>query len=179
MAPPKELGLGKTITQQTRCVYGTRDAGMIWKETYRSCLEELGFLSGRASPCCFWHPKWEVSLVVHGGDFTSLGLDEGLDKLEEGLKTKFEIKIRGRMGEHHECKEMRILNRVVTLTESGLTYEADPRHVELLAKSLGLEDCKPVATPGIKRSFEDEVMDLPIAQEPDVVSQITTGTKGE
>ena len=33
MAPPKELGIGKTITQQTRCVYGTRDAGMIWEET--------------------------------------------------------------------------------------------------------------------------------------------------
>ena len=29
MAPPKELGLGKAITQQTRCMYGTRDAGML------------------------------------------------------------------------------------------------------------------------------------------------------
>ena len=63
------------------------------------------------------------------------------------------------------------------ITAEGLLYEADPRHVELLAKSLGLEDCNPVATPGIKKLFEDEVMDLPIAQEPDVVSQVTTNTK--
>ena len=35
-----------------------------------------------------------------------------------------------------------------------LLYEADPRHVELLVKSMGLEGCKPVATPGIKREFE-------------------------
>ena len=150
MAPPKELGIGKTITQQTRCVYGTRDAGMIWEETYRSCLEELGFQSGRASPCCFWHPEWEVSLVVHDDDFTSLGLDDGLDKLEEGLKTKFEIKVRGRMGEHHECKQMRILNRVVTLSESGLTYEADPRHAELLIRNMAVSNS--VGTPGVKDS---------------------------
>ena len=51
MAPPKELGRGKMITQQTKCVYGTHDAGMIWEETYRQCLEDLGFISGRASPC--------------------------------------------------------------------------------------------------------------------------------
>ena len=29
MAPPKQLGLGKIIMQRTKCVYGTRDAGMI------------------------------------------------------------------------------------------------------------------------------------------------------
>ena len=124
---------------------------MIWEETYRSCLEELGFQSGRASPCCFWHPEWDVSLVVHGDDFASLGLDEGLDKLEEGLKTKFEIKVRGRMGEHHELKEMRILNRVVTLSESGLTtYEADPRHAELLVRNMAVSNS--VSTPGVKDS---------------------------
>ena len=35
MAPPKKFGLAKIITQQTKCVYGTRDAGTIWEETYR------------------------------------------------------------------------------------------------------------------------------------------------
>ena len=88
--------------------------------------------------------------MVHGDDSTSLGLDEGLDKLEEGLKTKFEIKVRGRMGEHHELKEMRILNRVVTLTESGLTYEADPRHAELLVRNMAVSNS--VGTPGVKGS---------------------------
>ena len=97
MAPPKELGLGKMITQQTKCVYGTRDAGMIWEETYRQYLEELGFISGRASPCCFHHPEWKLSLVAHGDDFTALGVDASIDKLEAGLKASFEIKVRGRI----------------------------------------------------------------------------------
>ena len=51
-------------------------------------------------------------------------------------------------------------------------YEADPRHVELLAKSLGLENCKPVATPGLKVPFVDEVMDLPITNEPETISSL-------
>ena len=43
--------------------------------------------------------------------------------------------------------------------------EADPRHVELLAKSMGLEGCKPVATPGLKVPFDEKVMDLPVSED--------------
>ena len=134
MAPPKELGLDKNITQQTKCVYGTRDAGMIWEETYRQCLEDLGFVSGRTSPRCVHHPEWKLSLVVHSGDFTALGGDASIDKLEAGPKASFEIKTRGRIGEHLPRKEMRISNRIVTLTDKGILYEANPRHAELLVR---------------------------------------------
>ena len=54
MTPPKELGLPKSLlAKQMKCVYGTRDAGMIWEDTYRAALEQMGFTAGRASPCCF------------------------------------------------------------------------------------------------------------------------------
>ena len=46
--------------------------------------------------------------------------------------------------------EIRILNRIVRITESGLEYEADPRRVDLITQSLDLENSKPVATPGVK-----------------------------
>ena len=91
MAPPKELGLGTMLTQQTKCVYGTRDAGMIWEETYRQCLGDLGFISSRASPCCFYQPVWQLSLVAHGDDYTALGVDESIDKLEARLEASLEI----------------------------------------------------------------------------------------
>ena len=51
MSPPREIGLGKMITQQTKCVHGKRNAGIIWEKTYRQCLEDLGFISGKAGPC--------------------------------------------------------------------------------------------------------------------------------
>ena len=39
------------------------------------------------------------------------------------------------MGDNAPYKTMRILNRIVTLTPNGLTYEADPRHGELLVRN--------------------------------------------
>ena len=44
MSPPKELGMPKSLlAKQMNCVYDTRDAGMIWEETYRAALEEISF----------------------------------------------------------------------------------------------------------------------------------------
>ena len=86
MAPPKQLGLPKSLfAKQMNCVYGTRDAGMIWEETYRAALEQMGFTAGRASPCCFVHKDRGLHLVVHGDDLTALGLQPDLDWYETEL----------------------------------------------------------------------------------------------
>ena len=164
---PPELGLPKdTVGKLERCMYGTRDAGAIWESCYVDCLVNLGFVQGNASPCCFWHPDWKVSVVVHGDDFTALGTDAALDKYEEGLRKSFECKIRGRLGvEPQDLKEIRLLNRIIRITSTGLLYEADPRHAELLAQSMGLDNCKQVATPGVKKEFTDDIMDLPISDD--------------
>ena len=117
MQLPKELGLpSHFVAKQVRCVYGTRDAGAIWEDTYRQALESLGFVSGVASPCCFYHSQRGVSTVVHGDDITSLGIDKDLDWLREGLSKSFELKVRGRVGEGVPgTNDMRILNRVVEM----------------------------------------------------------------
>ena len=134
---------------------------MIWEDCYVQALISLGFEQGLSSPYSFFHKAWGVSVVVHGDDFTALGTDEALDKYEKGLATHFELKIKGRPGDDpDDCKEKRVLNRIVRIDSNGLHYEADPRHVELLAKSLGLEECKTVVTPGVKRPFEDDTMNL-------------------
>ena len=75
MAFPKELGLpSNMVGKLVRCAYGTRDAGAIWEDTYRGALEAMGFVSGISSPCCFHHPERHLHLVVHGDDFTCMGL---------------------------------------------------------------------------------------------------------
>ena len=143
--PPHMVGL------QVRCVYGIRDAGSIWEDTYGHCLESAGFKSGISSPCVFYHALRNVTCVVHGDDFTSLGDDDALDWVEGVLAESFDIKVRGRLGTG--CpgdNEIRILNRIVRITEQGLEYEADPRHVDLISQSLNLQHSKSVATPGVK-----------------------------
>ena len=48
---------------------------------------------------------------------------------------------------------MNILNRIITWENGfGIKYEADQRHGEILVESMGLQDAKPVSTPGIKES---------------------------
>ena len=171
---PPELGLPRnTVAKLERCMYGTRDAGAIWETCYVDCLVDMGFVQGSGSPCCFEHPQWKVAVVVYGDDFSALGTDAALDKYEKGLSQRFECKFRGRLGEDpQDLKEIRILNRVIRITSTGLLYEADPRHAELLAKSMGLDNCRHVFTPGVKKSFSDDVMDLPVSDEAEALRSL-------
>ena len=51
--------------------------------------------------------------------------------------------------------EIRILNKVVRETSDGIELEADPRHVELLARSRGVQDSPGVFTPGVKITIDN------------------------
>ena len=52
---------------------------------------------------------------------------------------------------------MGVLNRFVTVTEQGLEYEPDPRHIDLLARDLGIDmDSNSRATPGEKETYDVE-----------------------
>ena len=73
--------------------------------------------------------------MVHEDDLTAMGLQADLDWYESELGKSFKLKIRSRLGENYEFKETRILNRIITLTEKGILYEADPRHHELMIRS--------------------------------------------
>jgi hypothetical protein len=159
MRLPKEMGLGtNVVARQVRCVYGTRDAGKLWEDTYTQAMEHAGFTTGAANPCVFYHKTRDITVVVHGDDFSALGTDHDLDWYEASLKESFEIKVRGRLGE--ACsgpQELRILNRVVSVNTQGLTYEADPRHTDLLMSSLSLTSANASATPGVKPHDRDDL----------------------
>ena len=56
-------------------------------------------------------------------------------------------------------REVKILNRIIRYTASGIEYEADARHSELIIKQLGLESAKPISSPAIEdepRCDDDE-----------------------
>ena len=83
MAFSKEKGLAPNLVGKLiRCAYGCRDAGHIWELCNRGALESMGFITGSASPCCFYHPVWDVNVVVQGDDFTAMGVAEDLDRYE-------------------------------------------------------------------------------------------------
>ena len=80
-----------TLAKQVRCVYGTRDAGKLWEDAYTLVLENAGFVASQSNPCVFFHEARNISVVVHGDDFTAMGLDEDLTWYEEQLKLSFEV----------------------------------------------------------------------------------------
>ena len=56
------------------------------------------------------------------------------------MTNKFEAKVNVIGPDADEEKEVRILNRIIRWTSTGLTYEADQRHAELVVKELGLDN---------------------------------------
>lgn len=87
MRLPPEMGLGPdVVAKQVRCVYGTRDAGCLWEDTYTRVLNHAGFAKGVSNPCVFYHPVRDLSIVVHGDDFTALGPDTDLNWYEDELR---------------------------------------------------------------------------------------------
>ena len=60
---------------------------------------------------------------------------------------------------HHPPQEIRILNRIVSVNEQGLTYEADPRHTDLLMSSLDRTEANSSGTPGVKPTDRNDLAD--------------------
>lgn len=141
-------------------MYGTQDAAANWENKYSSHLIANGFVRGQASPCVFWNPTTGVRCVVHGDDFTFAGTDNELEECAAMMRAEYDVKVRGKLGpDKDDDKAITILNRCVEWTSHGLLYEADPRHAEILIRELGLENTKPVVTPGVKSSLVPEDQD--------------------
>ena len=161
VALPPEYNCPGMCARLNWCLYGTREAGRQWERCYTEVLVKAGFVRGRNSPVCFYHKARDISVVVHGDDFTALGEDAALDWFEELLASVFEIKIRGRLGgDDKDDKEITILNRVVRWTKEGFRYEADPRHLEILVKTMGLCSASGVSTPGAKVKLEERLKEV-------------------
>ena len=92
-------------------------------------------------------------MAVHGDDFTALGGRTDLLWYEQGLAEALTIVVKGHLGESEDCeKETKVLNRIARCDADGLSYEADPRHAEMLLTAF--PDMSSVCSPGIR---EDDV----------------------
>ena len=83
----------------------------------------------------------------HGDDFVVAGDGDDLDWLSQKLNEKLELVQKARLGPGYDG-EATVLNRCVTYSDSGLTWEADPRHAELAVAELGPQAARPHTSPG-------------------------------
>ena len=111
----------------------------------------------------FPHPVRDLSTVVHGDDFASLGTEPNLIWLTQQLQNRFLIKNRGILGpDKHDIKEIRLLNRIIAWESDHIRFEADQRHGEILCEMFGVAGSKGAITPGsndFKSEPEDESLD--------------------
>ena len=134
-----------------KAMYGTRDAAQNWEHAYTEFMLKEGFVAGMSNPCIFYNEIKDIRVVVHGDDFTILAKEGRLNEFKVAMESRFEIKLKARLKDIGDS--VRILNRVVTVTDEGIEYEADQRHSEIIVRELGLDSkSKTVVTPGIKDS---------------------------
>ena len=71
-------------------LYGFRPAAAAWERLYSGKLIEVGFERGDSCGVVFYHLGRDLSLAVHGDDFTFCGLDEELKWFKELQSTVME-----------------------------------------------------------------------------------------
>ena len=121
-------------------MYGTLDAAEQWANHYAATLTKAGFIRGLASPCHFYHAARDIWMLVHGDDFVTVARAEGRAYVERTLRSQYEIKVDLAGPEADDPKEIKVLGRIITYEAHGLTYEADPGHMEGVIHQLGLTD---------------------------------------
>lgn len=137
-----------------RSLYGTRDAASNWAEEYTRVLEKLMFTKGASSPCSLYSAERDIKIVVHGDDFLCEGALDDLRWLRGKLAEAFSIKA-SFLGPEDGCeRELKLQNRTISWEDGGISWEADPRHVDLLLEQLNLDPktLSSVGTPIVKEA---------------------------
>ena len=137
-------------------LYGTRDAAQNWAAAYSEYLEKNGFKKGKGSLCNFYHQARDISLTVHGDDFLVVADMEQLKWLEGRLQDQYEIKSTIIGPEGGLPKQANILNRIIRWTTSGIEYEADPKHANIIMEECEIMDSRPSKVTGVPEKFHDE-----------------------
>ena len=154
-----------------KSLYGTRDAACNWAAWYTGILIKHGFVQGKSNPCLYYHKDKDLLTLVHGDDFLSTGAPEVLKWLEKILGDALTVKTKllGPLKMPGAKQQIMFLNRVLTWDNTGIRYELDPRHAEMVIRELNLQEAKSVTTPGVPntgpRSEEDHENPLLVGPE--------------
>ena len=115
----------------------------------------MGFVEGLSSPCSFFHQVGGIRTVVHGDDFLSEGTGESLKMMDTELRKSFALKTEILGGYSGDVQSLKVLNKQISWKDGEIHWEADPRHVGILAGQRGMEDSSPVKTPGAKNDADN------------------------
>ena len=93
--------------------------------------------------------------MCHGDDIVFVGKRRWLEEANKGLEKRYGIKTKWIGPRKKDSRSGQVLGRVITYSEKGIKYEADPRHAEIIVEMLNLTNTKPVGSPGWKEEPDE------------------------
>ena len=145
---PAEGCLGKdkgNIGLLKKCMLGTRHAESNWERDWQGHLENWGYELERSSRILFHNKKWKTSGLTHRYDFVVTGSKRSLLELKKRLESVYPNKANVIVA--GSAKSIKALNRRICWRGTGILYQHDLRHVDVLVESMGLENGNTVQTP--------------------------------
>ena len=131
------------------------------------CWEKGVCRASWGSPCIYRHLEKQLRVWVHGDDFVPLGYIVNVRCFFAKLQEVWVVTNRGILVSpvYHDCvQSIRVLGRIVERSADGITWEAVPRHAELISKSFGVTG-RSVATRGVRDKLTDSEGEFPIDKE--------------
>ena len=81
---------------------------------------------------------------------------DGLIKMNLALQQNFQVKTEIIGPDPGQQLEARVLNRVIRWKETGITWEPDPRHVEITIEQMGLQGAMILKIPGVREEKKSD-----------------------
>ena len=165
---PEECGCPKGMCAKLNYwLYGFRKAATAWEDHYSKLFEGVGFKRGEACGVVFYNKERDISMAVHGDDFTLCGLEEDLDWIRDLMKSWFEIKVRAMLGpDEKDDKEVILLGRRVRWMHDRIEWEADPNHRRKILEHFGMDEgTRALSCNGEKNGKEEEGDDEELSKE--------------
>jgi hypothetical protein len=156
---PAEAGMGpEYVAVLLRALYGLRDAAQAFEFKVLACMTIMKHVQGVFTPCVYYAKECHSRVWAHGDDFAVMVPRKYAPTFIEELSKELIVKVRARLGfRDGDDRSIRLLNRLISFVPSTgpepdmITWEADPRHIELMAHQLGLQlESRAAAAPGLK-----------------------------
>ena len=144
------------VARLIKSLYGTRDAPQLWAKHVGKTLRGLGYTETKGAPGVYYHKEKDVEITLHVDDFLVVGEEEHLMELKAALEKVYKLKGKVLGPDEGDSKEGVYLGRRIYWREWGIELEGNPKHIQELLKTTGMESCKPVSSPMTAEDYKDD-----------------------
>ncbi len=150
------------VCRLEKSIYGLKQSPRCWNQALDTKLKMMGFTPSKSDPCVYVSTTDSMFiLAVYVDDILLAG--ESQQKIAQ---------VKSELGSHFQVKDMGELHYFLGVsveqnTETGYTWIGQPAYTQAVIKKFGLENSKPVNTPGTKlvnASDESEIVDETLYQ---------------